>query len=77
MFNAERTRPKAVAWVEFTFVSLLTGRPVSHPAELISFFQSVLVDDVFAENGFNERVQNIKGEFRQRPVATSQALQPA
>ena len=76
MFDVERNRPKAISWVEFTFVSLATGRPASHPEDILSFFGQVLVNDGYMENGFNERVKAVKGQFRRRPVLATAGLQP-
>jgi acyl-CoA thioester hydrolase len=77
MLSADGSRVKAVSWVEFTFVSLVTGRPAQHSADLMALFGSVLVANVFSEDGFNQRVQAVKGHFRRRPVMASPALQPA
>ena len=64
MLNADGTRLKAVSWVEFTYVSVHTGRPTAHPQELQEFFQSVAVEGVYDPDGFNQRVGALRDEFR-------------
>jgi acyl-CoA thioester hydrolase len=73
MLDAQARRVKAVAWIEFTYVSLLTGRRAQHPAELMQLFRQVEVAGIFGEDGFNRRVAGLRAETRlSRP-----ALQPA
>ena len=66
MLDADATRPKAVSWIEFTFVNLATGRPANHPVEFMDRFASVVVEEVFMPDGFNQRVAAIKADFRAR-----------
>jgi acyl-CoA thioester hydrolase len=77
MLNADGSRVKAVSWVEFTFVSLVTGRPAHHPADLMALFQSVLADHNFSEEGFSQRIQAVKSHYRRRPVAANPTLTAA
>src|SRR5688500_8901460 len=77
MLNAEATRVKAISWVEFTFVSLLTGRPAAHPADLMALFQSVLAENSFNEDSFNQRVHTLKNHYRRRPSLSTPTLHPA
>jgi acyl-CoA thioester hydrolase len=64
MLDSSGERLKAVAWVEFTYVSLATGRPADHPESLMDLFGLVLVDGIFAEDGFNRRVSDVRAELR-------------
>jgi acyl-CoA thioester hydrolase len=70
MLNAEGNRVKALSWVEFTFVSLLTGRPTHHPPHQKAHIR-------FSQDGFNHRVQAIKSHYRRRPSLSTPTLQPA
>lgn len=65
--NAAR-RLKAVAWIEFTFISLQTGRSTHHPGEFMTMFRPVVVEDVYTPDGFNQRIDTLKAEFRRQPV---------
>jgi YbgC/YbaW family acyl-CoA thioester hydrolase len=68
MFDSAARRLKAVAWIEFTFVSLQTGRTAQHPDEFMTMFQPVVVEDVYTPDGFNQRVDELKAQFRRQPV---------
>ena len=68
MLDGAARRLKAVSWIEFTFVSLQTGRTTHHPNEFMSMFRPVVVDDVYTPDGFNQRVDVLKAEFRRQPV---------
>lgn len=65
MLNADGARLKAVGWVDFTYVSLHTGRPTAHPGDLQEFFQLLVVEGVYDPDGFNQRVSDLRDEFRQ------------
>jgi acyl-CoA thioester hydrolase len=69
MLDAAARRLKSIAWIEFTFISLLNGRPAKHPDEFIRQFQPVLVDGIYEPSGFNARVDTLKNQFRARNVA--------
>jgi thioesterase-3 len=69
MLDAAARRLKAIVWIEFTFISLLNGRPAQHPDEFMQQFQPVLVDGIFEAAGFNARVDTLKAQFRGRNVA--------
>ncbi len=69
MMDAAARRLKAVVWIEFTFISLLTGRPTQHPDEFLQQFQPVVVDSIFDAEGFSARVDTLKAQFRARNVA--------
>src|SRR5262249_44991377 len=64
MLDKDARRLKSVCWIEFTFVSLQTGRTTRHPDEMMNFFQSVVVEDIITPEGFNARVDELKAEFR-------------
>src|SRR5215470_7906798 len=40
MLDKDKKRPKAVMWVEFTYVSLATGRTAKHSDELMHLFRT-------------------------------------
>jgi len=68
MLDSAARRLKAVAWIEFTFVSLQTGRSTHHPDEFMTMFRPVVIDDVYSPDSFNQRVNNLKAQFRRQPV---------
>jgi len=68
MFDIAAKRLKAVAWIEFTYVSLQTGRSIHHPDEFMSMFRPVVVEEVYTPDGFNQRVDTLKAEYRRQPV---------
>ncbi len=69
MLNREGTQLKAAAWVEFTFVSLATGRRSTHTEDFMRTFGAVVVDGIYDPHGFNPRVEALKGQFRQVKAA--------
>jgi acyl-CoA thioester hydrolase len=72
MLNEAGTRLKSVLWIEFTYVSLTSGRPVNHSPELMELFRTVIVEGP-AEVGFDLRVEALRMQYRKR----SDASQPA
>ncbi len=68
MLDSTARRLKAVAWIQFTFVSIQTGRSTHHPDEFMTMFRPVVVDDVYTPDGFNQRVNTLKAQFRRQPV---------
>src|SRR5437868_6257218 len=66
MLSDDGQRLKAVLWLEFTYISLTSGRPVTHPEHLMQLFGSLQIDAGFA-NGFDRRIDALRGEFRRRP----------
>jgi acyl-CoA thioester hydrolase len=68
MLDKAAQRLKAVTWIEFTFVNMLTGRSAEHPEDMMQFFGNVVVEDVFTPDGFNRRVDELKAQFRRQPV---------
>lgn len=67
MLDQEAQRPKAIAWAEFSYISLLTGKRATHTVELMQLFRSVLIDEAFDKDGFNRRVEALKVRFRKPP----------
>lgn len=67
MLDQEAQRLKAIAWAEFSYISLLTGKRATHTVELMQLFRSVLVDEAFDKDGFNRRVEAVKVRFRKPP----------
>lgn len=64
MLDEAASRPKAVSWIEFTFVNLATGRPAKHSEEFMGSFGPVVVEGHFTTDGFNARVGEIKAHYR-------------
>lgn len=64
MFDRSARRLKAVTWMEFVYVSLLSGRRTSHPQDMMELFSQVQVPGVFTEDGFNRRVSELRAERR-------------
>lgn len=72
MLDNNARRVKAVTWIEFTFVNLLTGRTANHTDDLMNLFRAVVVGDIFAPDGFNGRVDTLKAQFKRQPIPESQ-----
>ncbi len=68
MFDAAGKRLKAVSWIEFTYVSLQTGRSTHHPDEFMTMFHPVVIEDVYTPDGFNQRVDALKAHYRRQPT---------
>jgi acyl-CoA thioester hydrolase len=64
MLDGAGRRIKAVVWMEFTYVSLQSGRKASHPEALMHLFRQVQTPGVFEEDGFNRRVTELRAESR-------------
>ncbi|MBX3082589.1 MAG: acyl-CoA thioesterase [Anaerolineae bacterium] len=59
MLDPKTFKVKSVCWMQFTYVSLATGRTIKHPDDLISIFTNVVIEDVFA-TGFPVRVEALR-----------------
>jgi acyl-CoA thioester hydrolase len=68
MMDEDGRRLKSVAWIEFTFVSLQTGRTTQHPDEFITMFRPVVVQGIYTPTGFNQRVDALKAQFRRQTM---------
>jgi YbgC/YbaW family acyl-CoA thioester hydrolase len=66
MLDSAGRRLKAVSWIEFTFISLQTGRPAPHPEAFMMRFQPVIVEDVYTADGFNSHVEALKAQTRKQ-----------
>ncbi|MFZ0546400.1 MAG: acyl-CoA thioesterase [Candidatus Promineifilaceae bacterium] len=66
MVDAARKRVKAVSWMEFTFVSLVNGRPIRHTDEMMELFRAVVLDEAETAEGFEPRVQALKAFYRRQ-----------
>jgi len=64
MVDKAGKRVKAVSWMEFTFVSLATGRPTRHTEEMMDLFRAVVIDEQETAAGFEQRVQELKTLYR-------------
>jgi YbgC/YbaW family acyl-CoA thioester hydrolase len=69
MLNAEGTRLKSALWMEFTHVSLTSGRPVNHGPEWMDLFHAVVIEGP-AEVGFDARVEALRMQYRKRSDAS-------
>ncbi|MBK8903449.1 MAG: acyl-CoA thioesterase [Anaerolineaceae bacterium] len=66
MLDENGQQMKAVAWVEFTFVSLVNGRPTSHTDDLMQLFHAVQVNDIYENSTFDERLSHLRQTQRQK-----------
>jgi hypothetical protein len=73
MFDKNLKRPKSIVWMEFTYVSLATGRTARHPDDLMQFFADVRVDEPYQVDGFNQRVDAVRNQYR-KPRTTEPTL---
>jgi acyl-CoA thioester hydrolase len=64
MLDEAERRLKAVCWMEFTYVSLQTGKSVPHPDDIAAFLGSVVFEDAPADLDFDVRVQHLKMLYR-------------
>lgn len=72
MTSADGTRIHAVAWVEFVYVNVATGRPVKHAPELKQFLESLVVPgSEWAAEDFSLRVREIQKQARSREVVAA------
>jgi len=63
MLSEDAQRLKAALWIEFTYVSLASGRPVKHTDDLVALFRDVVIQGAYHE-GFDQRVTTLRSEFR-------------
>ncbi len=66
MLDKTKRRVKAFAWIEFTYFNLATGRATSHPEDLMAFFRAVIINDVYEPDGFNQRIDAVRLQYRKR-----------
>jgi len=64
MLNREAAHLKAVSWIEFAFISVLTGKRSRHSDDFMQTFGAVVVEGIYEPHNFNPRVDTLKGEFR-------------
>ena len=75
MLDQDATQLKSVAWIEFTFVSLSSGRRVQHSPDFMQKFGAVVVEGVYDSQGFHARVEALRGEYRRNvPMQTRAAV---
>ena len=67
MDQAER-RVKAVCWLEFTYVSLTTGRPAEHPDEMMRFFEGIRFAEPIDTSSFENRLAKMKAARIKTPT---------
>jgi acyl-CoA thioester hydrolase len=62
MMDSTGKETKALCWMEFVYIDLETGRPVSHGEELLKLFGEAIVDAVYKPGGFDERTLMFKNQ---------------
>jgi len=60
MMDQAEQRIKSLCWMEFTYVSLRTGKPATHPEALMQLFNTVRVSDGVNINDFNSRLAELR-----------------
>jgi len=68
MLDKAMKRTKALIWMEFTYVSLATGRTTQHSEDLLALFRSVVIDGIYHPDGFNARIEHVKRQYRKQPA---------
>ena len=63
MLDRDQKRPKALSWIEFTYISLATRRPVKHTDELIGMFEGMCEPEKYAD-GFDQRLESVKHHYK-------------
>lgn len=66
MLDLQKRRLKAMAWMDFTWVNIKTGRSMKHPEDLLQFYLNIRNDDFQNKNDFEERIKNEKVQIRQK-----------
>lgn len=64
MLDKEARHLKAIIWIEFAHVSLTTGRLTPHPDQWASLLESVGVAEDYDSDGFNQRAEAARQQFR-------------
>ncbi len=72
MLGEDGRRLKAILWLEFTYVSLVSGRPAMHSEQWMDLFNALLVDAGY-ERGFDRRAEELRAEYRRRPERAAEA----
>lgn len=65
IFSSKSMRLKALAWVDFIYVGMESGRRAQHPRELMELFETVRVDGVHDPHGFVRRASDIRSVISQ------------
>jgi acyl-CoA thioester hydrolase len=73
MFDKQLKRPKAIVWMEFTYISLATGRTTKHPDEFMQTFGPVRIEEPYEPDGFNQRVESLKSQYYRMRMRASDA----
>ncbi len=74
MLDKEAKHLKAMAWVEFAYISLTTGRPTTHPEELMELCRAIAVPVQSYPDGFNQRVEIVWQQTRHRAPKAEMAV---
>jgi len=68
MFDKDIQQLKALIWIEFAYISLASGRPTTHPESLMALLQAVIIPDLYNPDGFNQRVDAARQQYKKRAV---------
>jgi acyl-CoA thioester hydrolase len=68
MMDQAEQRVKSVAWMEFTYISLRTGRPAIHPEDLMQLFNTVRISDPIDTRNFDNRLAELKAVRVKTPM---------
>ena len=68
MMDQTEQRIKSLCWMEFTYISLRSGRPATHPTDLMQLFNTVRVTDPIDTNAFNARLAELKSARVKTPT---------
>jgi len=69
MYDKTKKRAKSIAWMEFTYINLTSGRTAKHPADFLEQFGQVVMTGIYEPDGFNQRVEVLRRESRQHSTA--------
>ena len=67
MDQAER-KVKAICWMEFTYISLKTGRPAEHPDDMTRFFEGIRFSEPIDISSFENRLAEMKAARVKTPT---------
>ena len=60
MLDPKMLKLKSLCWMQFTYVSLATGRSITHPKTLLTLFKDVIIGEEVITGGFPARVESLR-----------------
>jgi YbgC/YbaW family acyl-CoA thioester hydrolase len=60
MLDPKTLKLKSLCWMQFTYVSLATGRAITHPETLLALFKDVIIEEEVVTAGFPARVESLR-----------------